>query len=292
MHKANIFETINQSIPSGNLTGYIFRIALTLFVIAIPFYIYESYFSNTTTILNTLCSSLPNLTAADQQRISDAMNLAGSPKDTLAICTQLPVANTDINLTTLSTFEQFFKFPVPFLTAIFYFFATNLVVFASLAFMFWVVVEDKFPKLSKTFFRQYLACGASFLIATTVLLPTIASVQVSSLNFNAINNERLALDNRLLCSSDHIFELMSKQNAIPMSSQGYRLIELSNNRNGIVCLGKKLALAEQANNATIKYSTPSVVKALVNIVLLLLIPLFLVIFLRLFKKLLHKVANR
>ncbi|WP_436661114.1 hypothetical protein [Acinetobacter sp. P1(2025)] len=247
--------------------------------------------------LKTSCSAF-KLNANDQVLLKEALNIANvRSSGTVSECMQFPIERTTLDTNNIPLWQQLTTFALPFFGAIFYFLATNFIVFASLAFMFWVVVMDKFPKLGKTFFRQYLTCGAAFVIATAVMLPTISSVQVATLHFNAMNNGKLAIYNKFLCSSEHTFDVFSKRNAIPITSEGYRPVEFSNNQNGIVCFGRELDKNSPINTIAdgVTHAVPQTspfIKLIANIFLLALIPLLLVVFLNIAKKVLHRIMNR
>lgn len=289
-----VIMKLNGLVPNDSLSAKVVRVALVCFALTVPVYVYENNFSDTQTTLQTECSAIPALSLSDQERLKSALKVPPRDKSAVSVCTLLPVANTEINTTAITLGQQITRFPLAFFGALFYFFATNIVVFASLAVMYWIVVDEKYPILGRTYLRQYFSVAVIFLITSAIMLPTVASVQLLSLRNNGVKYEHLAVDNRLLCSSDHVFKQMAARNAIPIVHYGYRIAHLSNNKNAIVCFGHQFG---DMPSAIAKHNTSNtafafILKLLSNIFIFALVPFVLVLFLNIFKRILIRIINR
>lgn len=290
--KRNKLVMAYQDYMPDSIIGRVTSFGLILFALAIPVYTYQNFFSDTAKTLRTPCNEAQGLTAANQQRISELLQYAGG-KNTASVCTLLPVPTTTTDLTEMNGFKQIVKYPIPLLGSIYYYLASNVLIFVALSFLFVVIVLEKYPVLGRTYTRQFLTASAVFIVATNVFIPTVESVQYSTMSQNGVNNSRLAVDNRLLCDTDHVFDLLKKQNAIPSIRNGYQLVQLDNKPyNAIICHGSKLKMLE---NIPMPKQTPLwgyLTQFLVNLLTFLPIPLFLVLFLNLFKRLINRIINR
>ena len=290
--KNSVLKKVNDLIPSTSLIGRVIRFSLLLFVLAIPVYTYQTFVSDTTTILHTKCEDISGITAKDKDRIDELYKYAGG-KDTVPVCTLLPVPSTDADLSKVNGLNQAIKYPIPFFGSIFYYLASNILVFASLAFLYLVIVQEAYPVLGRTYFRQFLTASAVFLLTVNVMLPTVTSVQLATLSQNAINKNELAVDNRLLCSNDHVFDMLKYHNAIPSVYAGYQIIPLENKPyNAIMCHGQKVKILENTKPHPAFGFFGHFSQFILNILLFLPIPFLLVLVLNLYKRLIHRILNR
>lgn len=281
----------NDYMPD-TLIGRVTRFGLLLFVCAVPVYTYQNFISDTPHILKTPCEQVTDLTTANQQRINELMKYAGG-KDSVPVCTLLPVPSTQTDLSNMNGLKQLINYPVPLLGSIYYYLASNVLIFVSLSFLFVVIVLEKYPVLGRSFPRQFLTASAVFLIATNVFIPTVESVQYSTFSQNAVSKNRLAVDNRLLCDTDHVFDLLKGQNALPSIRNGYQLVTLDNKPyNAIICHGTKLKLLENIPLPKKQSFWGYISQFVANIITFIPIPLFLVLFLNLFKRLIQRIINR
>lgn len=170
---SKIVTAFNDYMPDS-LIGRVTRFGLLLFVCAIPVYTYQNFISDTPQILKTPCKQVTDLSPANQQRIDELIKYAGG-KDTVPVCTLLPVPTTQADLSEMTGMKQLTHYPVPLLGSIYYYLASNILIFVSLSFLFVVIVLDKYPLLGRSFPRQFLTASAVFLIATNVFIPTVES---------------------------------------------------------------------------------------------------------------------
>lgn len=288
---SKIVTAFNDYMPDS-LIGRVTRFGLLLFVCAIPVYTYQNFISDTPQILKTPCKQVTDLSPANQQRIDELIKYAGG-KDTVPVCTLLPVPTTQADLSEMTGMKQLTHYPVPLLGSIYYYLASNILIFVSLSFLFVVIVLDKYPLLGRSFPRQFLTASAVFLIATNVFIPTVESVQYSTFSHNAVSKNRLAVDNRLLCDTEHVFDLLKGQNALPSIRNGYQLVMLDNKPyNAIICHGTKLKVLENLPLPQKQTFWGHFTQFIANIILFIPIPLFLVLFLNLYKRLIHRIINR
>ncbi|MCK4083778.1 hypothetical protein HCY52_08110 [Acinetobacter radioresistens] len=281
----------NDYMPDS-IIGRVSKIGLLMFAFAVPVYIYQSYVSDTPKILKTPCVQAEGLTPANQQRIKELVTYAGG-KDTAPVCTLLPIPSTKVDLSEMQGLKQLINYPIPLLGSIYYYLASNILIFVSLSFLFVVIVYEKYPVLGRSFPRQFLTASTVFLIATNVFIPTVESVQYATMSQNAVSKNRLAVDNRMLCDTEHVFDLLKYQNAIPSIRNGYQLVTLDNKPfNAIVCHGTKLKVFENIPLPKTQSFWGHIAQFVVNILTFLPIPLFLVLFLNLYKRLIHRIINR
>ncbi len=281
----------NDYMPDS-IIGRVTKIGLLMFAFAVPVYTYQSYVSNTSKILKTPCVQAEGLTPANQQRIKELVTYAGG-KDTVPVCTLLPIPSTKVDLSEMQGLKQLINYPIPLLGSIYYYLASNILIFVSLSFLFVVIVYEKYPVLGRSFPRQFLTASTVFLITTNVFIPTVESVQYATMSQNAVSKNRLAVDNRMLCDTEHVFDLLKYQNAIPSIRNGYQLVTLDNKPfNAIVCHGTKLKAFENIPLPKTQSFWGHIAQFVVNILTFLPIPLFLVLFLNLYKRLIHRIINR
>lgn len=286
-----VVRAIKEYMPDS-IIGRVTRFGLLLFVCGLPIYTYQTFISDTPRILTTECSQIKDLSPQNQERINELMKHAGG-KNTVPVCTLLPVPSTDKDLSEIGGIKQLFHYPIPFFGSIYYYLATNVLIFVSLAFLYSVIVLGNYPALGRTLPRQLITTSAVFLIATNILIPTAESVQYATLSQNAVNRSHLAVDNRLLCDTEHVFNLLKKHNAIPTTQYGYQIVELENKPyNAIVCHGSKLNILDKAPVVEAKGFKGLLVQYTLNFLVFLLISLALVGFLTLYKHLLHRIINR
>lgn len=290
--KKNKFVIAFNDYMPDSIIGRVTRFGLLLFVCAVPVYTYQNFISETPHLLKTPCNQVQGITPENQQRIDELLKYAGG-KDTVPVCTLIPVPSTTIDLSEMGGIKQLINYPIPFLGSIYYYLASNVLIFVSLSFLFAVIVLDKYPVLGRSFTRQFLTASAVFIVATNVFIPTVESVQYSTLSQNAINKSHIAVDNRLLCDTDHVFELLKTKNALPSIRNGYQLVTLDNKPyNAIICHGTKLKILENLTMPTRQSLWGYIAQFVANIITFIPIPLFLVLFLNLFKRLIHRIINR
>lgn len=291
LKKNKLVIAFNDYMPDS-IIGRVTRFGLLLFVCAVPVYTYQNFISETPHILKTPCDQAKGITPENQQRIDELLKYAGG-KDTVPVCTLIPVPSTTTDLSEMGGIKQLINYPIPFLGSIYYYLASNVLIFVSLSFLFAVIVLDKYPVLGRSFPRQFLTASAVFLVATNVFIPTVESVQYSTLSQNGINKSHIAVDNRLLCDTDHVFDLLKNKNALPSIRNGYQLVTLDNKPyNAIICHGSKLKILENLPMPAKQSFWGYIAQFVANIITFIPIPLFLVLFLNLFKRLIHRIINR